>query len=398
MSLFRYLILCSLLSYCEGKILFLHIPKSGGITVSSIFLDHFAMERTYRLEWHKFDPFDLQKRLADIDLLYGHTPYQILDPLSKDFWKATFLRDPVERVLSEQRYVMDRKHIDPDAKAVRCDHLLPLVGDPIDTASNVACKMLSRLNPFDPAIPIERHLESAKEVLANEFDFVGITERMEESIELLSEQLGWSVPEEIPIHNTTPSFGRIYSQEILEGIERRNWADRQLYAFAQELFEEQIQKRKLSFLPERSLEWRSEVIYDFREPLDGCGWCPRERWGEDIFRWLSSSERGRIEFALLPDDYVLEFELLIHRNLIKKIAFFAGGSLLAHKISHFDPSSAEYRWCTVKAFLPKTYIGQGQKTELMIAILDKEYTAPKDSYRGRCGSKKITIRRSVLSQ
>lgn len=355
-------------------------------------MDHFAIHESYRIEWHKFNAADLQQKLPDIQFMYGHAPYSQLTEFSQGFKRVTFLRDPIARVLSEQRYVLDKIHIEPDVKAVRIDHFLPPVGDPIDMASNVACKMLSRLDPFDPTIPMERHLESAKEVLVNDFDFVGITERMDESIQLFCDLIGLEKPDEVPVHNTTESKRPPYPQSILDGIAERNRFDQELYQFAQEIFEEQIQQRIALNFKIQPIEWRSEIVYDFREALDGYGWCPRECWGEDVFRWLSSSEMGCIRFSLLPQDYILELELFTQPKLLRKFMLFSNGTRLPYRIVSCDRISGEYRWFMCRAFLPKTCISFDKKTEITLSILDPTFLHPKDSYRGRCGSRRILLR------
>ena len=85
---------------------------------------------------------------------------------TSDFKLITFLRNPVERVLSEHRYCMRKHQGNPKILAA---HRLPAAGDPIDTASNMACKMLSGLDDKNNSIPIDLHLSYAKKALREFF-------------------------------------------------------------------------------------------------------------------------------------------------------------------------------------------------------------------------------------
>jgi hypothetical protein len=373
-------------AYCsDEKIFFLHIPKSGGVTFRSILMDHFE-EGTYLDNVHYTEPLPF---LQDYCLISGHLLYSQINKDVFDFLKVTFLREPISRVLSEQFYITERDHEEKLAQVLQ-EHFLPRLGNPIDTAENVSCKFLSKLDPLNPLITIEEHLLSAKESLTNDFDFLGITERMEESIQLFHDLVGWKRAPWIPVHNVTPR-NQIYSQEILQAIARRNWADIELYQYALELFEKQ--KSSINpLLKEREIEWISCVDYHFQSPLDGWGWCPRERWSEGVFRWLCSSERGMITFPLKAGcSYMLTTRVYIPVFLLSRFILKVNGILVSYLPRRLTFSQDEYSWFLLKAVLPRELIQSGKKTEIEFVIDDPSRLPAIDSYRGRCGSNLIRI-------
>lgn len=313
-------------------------------------------------------------------------------------------------MLSEHRYCLDREH--PASINVFQEHFLPSERDPIETAENIACRFLSKLDPFDLTISIERHLESAKETLVNDFDFVGITEQMDESIALFCTLLGWKIPPEIPIHNTTNREGEHYSQELLASIAERNWADIELYTFATQLFEQE--KRAITSRTEvEPIRWVTDVDYPFSSSLDGSGWCPRETTlKKGTFRWLGSSERGEIEFPLEPSrDYYLEIELFMQPSLLKKLRISINDTPIKYQIDYLNKTgwfSQLKRWIKgifaswgdgeekvkyfkCRAAVSNSLLHTGEKTRLEIAIEDENRPPMRDFYRGRCGSNRITF-------
>jgi|GEM_PF-2267904 len=387
-------ILLTISCHAEEKIFFLHIPKSGGLTFRAVLMDHYPVG-SYK------DGSDLECReglvssLQNYSLICGHFLYsEVKEPLQK-FLKITFMRDPISRVISEHHYIFDREHqkkgVKKDVAEVCKEHFLPSNGDPIETAENVACKCLSQLDLSDPSISIEKHLESAKKSLSQDFCFIGITERMEESLTLFHERVGWACPRWTPVHNTTPRKNS-YSQEILDEIALRNWADIELYKYAVDLFEQQ----KTNFSPriaQEVIKWVDRIDFDFRAPLDGWGWCPRENWPEGVFRWLCTPEQGVIAFPLQSGkNYNLETQLYITDDLLSSFRLIVNGTSI-----QYTTKKIKNEWFLLKATISRKNIQKGKKTHIEFTIDDPQRKPAIDSYRGRCGSNLIRIQPKNLS-
>jgi len=371
--------------FAQEKIFFLHVPKTGGCTFRSLLEDHYPVE-AYRpfMNWKTFRPD--HKTFQNLSLVHGHMLYSRAMPYCKNFIKITFLRDPVARVLSEHRFLSASKN-----NLGHIQHFLPPNSDPIDTAANIACMFLSQLDPLDPNISIEQHLESAKNSL-KEFDFVGITEQMDESIALFFQMIGWKLPEKIPFLNTTDPSRSNDPQEILDAIAERNWADIELYRFAKELFEAKKQKIIPRIL-NKTIQWQDNIDYDFRGPLEGYGWCPREHTRDGLFRWIGSPERGCIDFPLAAGyNYSFEIILCINRSLLSKLAITINGKDLACEPKFWSYFNGHESFIC-KALIPNDFIRQGQMTRVEIAIHDPDHIPERNYYHGRCGCSKILIKR-----
>jgi hypothetical protein len=216
----------------QEPLIYVHVPKTGGQSVIALLDPHF--QRNEICPAYFYYNMDTQPKdsLTTYKLLRGHFFYAQVRHLRGK--KITIIREPVKRTLSEHRFWL-RYNRGPLPNALVRLHFLP-PGDPLYVMSNHQCLFLSSYDPRDPTITIEQHLKSAKENLANDFWFVGITEDLDNAMRTLHSKLGWAIPSEIPRRNSTRPTGETYTSEFLEEIRTRNWADVELYEFAKELY------------------------------------------------------------------------------------------------------------------------------------------------------------------
>jgi len=230
-----FLFICSCINgNAHETFIFYHIPKTGGMTVSSVLDAQFPPAAICKYEYYYQIEDKSPEELSQSRFIRGHFFFQ--SPLS-EIKKAkiiTFLRDPIERVLSEKRYLEQYYKHAPEV--VYQNHHLP-PGDPIDTVANQYCRFLSGYDRRDQTVTDAMHLASAKYNLQNRFFFVGLTEKMEESIRVLHVLMRWRMPRSIPRHNTTRKDGQPPDPTLIESIRQKNWADIELYEFAKTLFE-----------------------------------------------------------------------------------------------------------------------------------------------------------------
>ncbi len=85
-------------SYPTLKTVFVHIPKTGGSTISSI------LRRPNALSLHKHDPSPAISKHASV---FEHLEH--LGPKSGDFFKFSFVRNPWDRLVSAYHYVAERR-------------------------------------------------------------------------------------------------------------------------------------------------------------------------------------------------------------------------------------------------------------------------------------------------
>jgi hypothetical protein len=218
----------------------LHVPKAGGSTLAAL------IKRNYGVTYGKsrsidaiLDPATAAVRLRAIGeapepsrqpALVGHFVFGMRDLLPPDTRYVTVLRDPVERTLSHFAYVTR-----PETRRAPVT-LEQWLADRRGLPDNLQTRMIvAQRSPFEP-LPAHA-LAQAKEHLVQRFAFVGVTERLDELVALLTAKLGWSarLPERRRV-----SEARLQRDDLpvrtLSEIERTNELDRELHAFAYDLF------------------------------------------------------------------------------------------------------------------------------------------------------------------
>lgn len=219
----------------EDPLVFVHVPKTAGTSFETLLKDRFSPKETCSmLYYYEIGTSKPLKWIFSHKFIWGHFFYSQIK--STPYKKITFVREPIQRVLSEHRYwmkyfVLPKKDLNVCYKG----HFLP-PGDPLYTMTNHQCLFLSSFDPRDPTISIEQHLRSACSNLEKEFFFVGIADELEASIYSLYALMGWEKPSTIPHMIPTTELIEEYPQELLDTIAKRNWADIQLYEFAKKLF------------------------------------------------------------------------------------------------------------------------------------------------------------------
>jgi hypothetical protein len=248
--------------YPDDVLFFLHIPKTGGITLTSILDTQFSRWEIFPFRHsgaspERFETFS-SARLAGYRLVRGH--YQF-GPYDDRIWKhivqnpicITMLRDPVRLTISYYRHILrDRTHPMHEEvtsqklslEAYVCDsrHFERVVNSQVHRVVGSVKGQPQGYN--DPnALCDEALLVLAKQRL-DQFAFVGLTERFRESVDLLTYTFGWSPVAEIPVLNAAPdpSTPEAIPPAALDAITQRTRLDAQLYAYATKLFEARLNR------------------------------------------------------------------------------------------------------------------------------------------------------------
>ena len=254
---------------------FIHIPKTAGTTMRTVIRTSEPGERNRRPGANVFrggggsNPKTLEKlrdepqklNLDFVRVLHGHQPFGISGYLERafpqrEFRYFTFVRDPVERSLSHYFEVVRRpRRVVDGGPVVR---MAPLPPDTtFDGAvelgylhDNVHTRMLSgTADPFGTVTA--ELLEQAKRNLRDRFALVGLTERLDESLVLAKQRLGFrNILVRSRRVNTRRPRGRDVPEELRAAAERHNQYDIELYHFARELFEDTPELNELEFLVE----------------------------------------------------------------------------------------------------------------------------------------------------
>ena len=237
--------------YTDKTVFFLHIPKCAGTTLNfEIIKKHFKSDE-YILFYDQGTP-ELIKRLKEmpaieqrkIRCIAGHFYFGVHNHYTaRPSTYITILRDPIERVISH--YYQVRRWETHYLYRVVTENNLTLKEYVANKLSceldNGQTRILAGLEWHVPFGECTREiLEKAKENLQNHFSVVGLTEKFEEFLQLLSHKLEWKtqLKKKQNVGENRVNKDEIDSETIAV-IERYNQLDIELYRYAQTLFEKQ---------------------------------------------------------------------------------------------------------------------------------------------------------------
>ncbi len=177
-------------------LLFLHIGRTAGTTLSSIVSRQFPAAYRY-----SFDSADMQRSIetfaslplqerAKIRLLSGHFPYGLHELVPGPATYITMLRDPVDRILSIYSYMKIRKdhrlhsqvHSLSLKEFLRSRLTTEVDNGQVRSIANALDIPYGALNP-DTLTLAQQHLDS--------FAVCGLTEHFDETIIMLRRRFAW---------------------------------------------------------------------------------------------------------------------------------------------------------------------------------------------------------------
>ena len=383
----------------DDTLYFVHIRKTGGTTLLTILDNNFRRNEILRLrEWAEIEskaPIDFSK----YHLIRGHFGYRLCRLLPKKPVLMTMLRDPVDHVISNFNH-QKREQKNELVKKVYTDKSLEdILTHPGEGLKylNIQVRELAndRLGEeIYKEFKEKDALQIAKERL-EEFAFIGLLERYQESLYLLAFTFGWVPIKSVKAKNTAPESNLKKAQvsdTMMKKILELTELDRQLYSYAKEIFEKRYrfmvaQLRLKYYRPELERfndsdavyemlqRWYSEIYekkhpmmfhklsVDFDDALNGWEWQDREISPVmKTFRWTGPETRSIIDLPLKRDNdlgitikltgYITEeilqsFRLKVNddKNLIK----------LTMKKLHTNLKFVEFEGIIPKSYLQSQY-------------------------------------------
>lgn len=263
--------------------LFLHLPKTGGTTLNNCICGQYYTGEAGAAEGQ--DPYfkggiyyfptgffqgqgppcadEIRAILQREDLraVVGHFGFGLHRLLRKeaDFGYLTLVRSPAERIASLYRHIAFFDKPDPDlhreviASGISLHEFASSF--PLLELENDQTRRIAGV----PGPCTSADLERAKERLVNDFTFVGLTERFDESVVLLKRRLGWRKPLQYYPENVSADL-RMPPAPLDAGtvavIHERNAYDLELHAFARELFDQARAKELASGFDEEVAAFR----------------------------------------------------------------------------------------------------------------------------------------------
>jgi hypothetical protein len=235
-------------------IVFLHIPKTGGVTLRRTLKWKYSpllSDETLTKPIETLEQVPLSAR-AQARVLSGHLHYGAHEYIPRECDYITLLREPVARVVSSYHYILGHPKHALHADLVRSSEPLEefLRIDP--SVDNHQTRMVSgrgggELAARTPEPLGSAALEEAKRNLER-FLVVGTTERFDETFILLRRALGWRLPYYVTAN--VASGPKPISESARELIRERNQLDLELYRFADELLSAAIAEQGPSFARE----------------------------------------------------------------------------------------------------------------------------------------------------
>ena len=379
------------LQHDDSPLVFVHIPKTGGLTLRAILGTFFAYNEICPIvDWDEV----LKRRLnlAYYHLFNGHFPYSIRDWLPEEPQYITMLREPVERVVSQYQHEkreqsagmyalvngqdmsLDEFLHHPTAIAgsqnwqtayIASPPLADLYADWCDFRDQLAVGDL----PTTPRYP-SLGLAIASERL-QDFAFVGLTDRFTESVMLLYYKFGWFPVLDFPSYNV--KVGKRYRDELdpdtIDYIETLHADDMELYAQGQAIFEAEFEAMRHSLVEQYGLaqdvhkspdiDRLGELLQqdyqaryaehhipthhyrlDMHQALDGMGWHPTEIHPEyGGVRWTGSHTASVIDLPIANGsdlDFSCHVLMALEDDILESLVLYANGHRLDLEI-HQNP-------------------------------------------------------------
>jgi hypothetical protein len=241
----------------QPVLIFMHVPKTGGVTLHNVIRRYHRPERTFEILGESVatvqDSVNRLRAMSEtersaITCIHGHVPFGIHRFLPRPARYLTIMRDPTARMVSDYYFarntpnhalhtlVHEKNMSLADFIALREEHGL----------SNLCCRILSEKANWDELAASPRDatpdmLDTARRNIEEHFAVVGLTERFDESLLLIQDAFGWpdvryereNVTRDKPKAMTVPA-------DAVKSMQRYHGLDIELYEFARRRFEAQL--------------------------------------------------------------------------------------------------------------------------------------------------------------
>jgi len=410
----------------DDIVYFLHLPKTAGTTFYFLLDSFFDLDSIYPYRFWNRLLKNKQKNFSKFRFFRGHFGYSLCRLLPKKPIILTVLRDPIKRTISDY----DHRVRDPDPlyekKYSKDVSILEFFNDPekSKTFENMQTYQIG-LNPdilsitksykprklhqfrYREELPYWADDYSKEEILAtakkrlSSFEYVGIAERLEESVFLLYYTFGWR-PLSRPwrLNPTKKSIIGELPTKTIEQIQNCVSLDSELYKFAQKLFDNRysqmveelkqkyfedsfsnlssdemmykmLEKHYQHRLTESNFPLVNSIDYDFRPKMVGSGWYYREvsEETEKAFRWSGPETKSSIDFHLAQDDdLIIQFRVMraIIPDVLKSLKFQVNDHPI--EIKKLDAKSGSTLF---QAFIPKSALNNKKQFSRLSFEVDR---------------------------
>lgn len=345
------------------RLFFLHILKTGGTSFYRFLENNYARNDSLRddrfAELHgvKADREAFLKRLARVRLITKlHLDYSFVADLKERdpaLRVVTLLREPVQRCFSmieHWRRVPEvhiasldtvRRELVMDARTMPAE---AFVEKHAQRLSDHQTKMLGGESDHVADPPRDELLAAARHNLAS-IDYVGLTERMDETATCLATGMGFFNSINSERLNVTRDDRRLTAAEkeqIRGALTALNRCDATLYADGQVQFARLLSRWKLAQFrsnapaPATPLLAGQSFRFTMDSPLVGDGWHEREGGPEQACRWAGPEQRSALFLPVAPFgqlEIAITILSVISDDLLAGMQVIVAGLQVPHRIS-----------------------------------------------------------------
>jgi hypothetical protein len=324
-------------------IFFVHIPKTAGTTLDYVVQNNFGRGQVFPFNQFRDIPSMMAHIRSKFDYIWGHFPYDVIARYcDRRVNCITILRDPIERFLSNfahYKRIGEIAGIDYDSQLIEGMTLQEFVSDDLLVDNTVGKSLQTNFLSARFTVDEQGQLTMVEPAdvrrayaLLDELLFVGLTERLEDSLLLLSYTFGWRPVAAAPELNVSSQRPRQHelSDEVLRRVRTLNEADLDVYEHSTQIFEERYSRMVDVLLAEhgdevtshtgdrpspamlyRLLEQRYEQRFaethrpvesmriDFDGPISGIGWHQAElATGSGTVRWTGPGRTATLDVPL----------------------------------------------------------------------------------------------------
>ncbi|MDQ0058841.1 sulfotransferase family 2 domain-containing protein [Paenibacillus harenae] len=219
----------------EKFLIYMHIPKTGGTTLSNIIDKNYSKTILYIHVHHKIKLLE-KENLNGVGAFMGHYPYGTHQYIPKPCVYISMMRDPIECIISLYYYILAEKlrYWHDKVKTMSFDEFLEDSEYDIET-SNMQTRYFCGGHTLDIGL--------AKKNLEKKFLVVGINEQYNDSLKVMQRELGWKdISYSRAMVNAKRPLRKNVPDSIINKIIEKNKLDIELYHFAKSLLNEKLEK------------------------------------------------------------------------------------------------------------------------------------------------------------
>jgi hypothetical protein len=232
----------------NATLIFMHIPKTAGGTLRHMLLRMMGEEHTFPIYGEqRAKTIELFKQLPDqqkrqLRFISGHIPFGIHDYVPQRCTYLTFLRNPVDRIISLYYYIRRATdhplHERIEAQNLSLAAFIEL--EDVEEEMNAQVKYLCGIPYFYEGSATDNLLEIAQRNLQTHF-VTGIAEEFDTSLAMMQRRFGWPQPYYRSVHvNPQRQLYDAIPDSVIQMIRERNQLDEALYNAAKIDFDETV--------------------------------------------------------------------------------------------------------------------------------------------------------------